>query len=40
MTPLRSDRGVARSLDWALIVSWLALVLTRASIRGRAMSSS
>ena len=28
MTPLRSDRGVARSLDWALIVSWLALVLT------------
>ena len=28
MTPLRSDRGVARSLDWALIVSWLLLVLT------------
>ena len=28
MTPLHSDRGVARSLDWMLIGCWLVLVLT------------
>ena len=28
MTPLHSDRGVARSLDWMLIGCWLLLVLT------------
>ena len=28
MSPIRSDRGVARTVDWLLIGCWLALVLT------------